>query len=214
MVDLLARIHEEVLDPDPFSGRLRIGVTEVSALTWLQRFIERARELYPRLTVDPEVNSSRVLLEQFDGNALDIAVIQEGEHWPANYRSINVGTLKTAWVASPSRFGRRRRIEPRELEDHPLLLQTRSSMASRIHEAWLREHGCSARQATRTNSLPVLGQLTMAGLGVSVLPVEFFEKKLPKDCLWFSRPRTHCRSSRTTQSFDVRAETRWQRSPT
>lgn len=182
-VDLLARIREEIRDPDPFAGRLRIGVTEISALTWLQRFIESARELYPRLTIDPEVNSSRTLLEQFDDNALDIAVIPEGDRWPASYCSVVVGTLRTAWVSSPSRFGRRRRIDPVELADHPLLLQATSSMASRIHEAWLRDHGVSTRLATRTNSLPVIGQLTIAGLGVSVLPTEFFRDEISKGLL-------------------------------
>ncbi|SOE66630.1 DNA-binding transcriptional regulator, LysR family [Burkholderia sp. OK233] len=183
VVGLLGRIHDEVLDPDPFSGRLRIGVTEISALTWLQRFIELARERYPRLTVDPEVNSSVTLIEHLDDNALDIAVIPEGSFWPGSYRSIAVGTLKTAWVASPSRFGRGRRIEPSELSDHPLLLQTASSVTSRIHEAWLRKHGVSARLATRSNSLPVLGQLTIAGLGVSVLPTEFFREEISKGVL-------------------------------
>ncbi|MGV2291821.1 LysR family transcriptional regulator [Trinickia sp. YCB016] len=183
VVDLLARIDEEVLDPDPFAGRLRIGVTEISALTWLRRFIERARELYPRLTIDPEVNSSRTLLEQFDDNALDIAVVPEGDRWPASYCSVAVGTLRTAWVASPSRVGRKRRIAPRELADYPLLLQATSSVTARIHEAWLREHGVSARLATRTNSLPVLGQLTIAGLGLSVLPMEFFREEISKGLL-------------------------------
>ncbi|MFL9866074.1 LysR family transcriptional regulator [Paraburkholderia fungorum] len=183
VIDLLARIREEVLDPDPFAGRLRIGVTEISALTWLQRFIERVRELYPRLTIDPEVNSSRTLLEQFDDNALDIVVIPDGDRWPASYCSVVVGKLKTAWVASPSRFGRKRRIDAAELANHPLLLQTKSSVTSHLYEAWLAEHGVSTRFATRTNSLPVLGQLTIAGLGVSVLPTEFFREEISKGAL-------------------------------
>lgn len=183
IVDLLARIDAEVLDPDPLAGRLRIGVTEISALTWLRHFIERAREHYPRLTIDPEVNSSRTLLEQFDDNALDLAVVPEGDHWPASYCSVAVGTVRTAWVASPSRVGSKRRIAPHELVDYPLLLQAASSVTARIHEAWLREHGVSARLATRTNSLPVLGQLTIAGLGVSVLPLEFFRDEISKGLL-------------------------------
>ncbi|MEM5318264.1 LysR family transcriptional regulator [Paraburkholderia sp. JHI869] len=183
MVELLSRIDEEVQDPDPFAGRLRIGVTEISALTWLRRFIERARELYPRLTIDPEVNSSRTLLEQFDDNALDIAVVPESDRWPANYCSVAVGTLRTAWVASPSRVGRKRRIAPRELVNHPLLLQAATSVTARVHESWLRKHRVSARLVTRTNSLPVLGQLTIAGLGLSVLPIEFFREEISKNLL-------------------------------
>ncbi|KVQ51779.1 hypothetical protein WK03_02840 [Burkholderia cepacia] len=183
VVDLLARIGEEMLDPDPFAGRLRIGVTEISALTWLRRFIEHAREQYPRLTIDPEVNSSRTLLEQFDENALDIVVVPKIDRWPSGYRNIVVGTLRTAWVTSPQRFGSRRRIDPGELADHPLLLQAESSVTARVHEAWLREHGVSARLATRTNSLPVLGQLTIAGLGVSVLPTEFFREEIAQGLL-------------------------------
>ncbi|WMY07557.1 LysR family transcriptional regulator [Paraburkholderia phenoliruptrix] len=183
VVELLARIDEEVLDPDPFAGRVRIGVTEISALTWLRGFIERARELYPRLTIDPEVNSSRTLLEQFDDNTLDIAVVPEGDRWPVSYCSLAVGKLRTAWVASPSLIGRKRVLAPRELAGYPLLLQAASSVTSRVHETWLREHRVSARLATRTNSLPVLGQLTIAGLGLSVLPTEFFEEEISKGLL-------------------------------
>ena len=63
------------------------------------------------------------------------------------------------------------------------LLRFRSYMPLNSHEAWLREHGVSARLATRTNSLPVLGQLTIAGLGVSVLPTEFFREEIAKGLL-------------------------------
>jgi DNA-binding transcriptional LysR family regulator len=76
--------------------------------------------------------------------------------------------------------GLKRRITPLELANHPLLLQTTSSVTAHIHEAWLRELGVSARLATRTNSLPVLGQLTIAGLGVSVLPTQFFREEISK----------------------------------
>src|SRR5687768_7211733 len=34
---------------------VRIGVTEVTAMTWLPRLVERLHEEYPKVTIDPEV---------------------------------------------------------------------------------------------------------------------------------------------------------------
>ncbi|MBN3724811.1 LysR family transcriptional regulator [Burkholderia sp. Ac-20379] len=177
---LLDRIDKEVLDPDPFSGTLRLGVTEISALTWLPRFIECIRDKYPRMVIEPEVDASETLLERLDSNALDMVVVPGGGANLAGYQGAAVGSVRIAWLSSPARFARSQRISPQELADHPLLLIGSSSTVSGLQDAWLRQHGIPTRFASRSNNLPVQGQLTLAGLGISLLPIEFFHEEIAR----------------------------------
>ena len=178
MLDLAARIGAQVDKEDPFVGRFQIGVTELCALTWLPQFMAVVRERFPRLILEPEVDSSHNLLDRLDDNALDLIVIPGSGDWQRRYRSIFLSTVKIAWMASPLLGIARRTLKARALGDHTLLMQSPTSATSKLYEDWLREQGVSTKQALRTNSLPVIGQLTAAGLGVSALPLNYFKHEI------------------------------------
>ncbi len=70
---------------------------------------------------------------------------------------------------------------------YPLLMQSPTSAVAKLHEDWLREHGVSTKEALRTNSLPVIGQLTAAGLGISALPLDYFKQDISRGTLQIAR---------------------------
>lgn len=49
--------------PTSSNARLRIGVTEVAAMTWLPTFVSAARAAYPRVTIEPEADAAVVPAE-------------------------------------------------------------------------------------------------------------------------------------------------------
>ncbi len=53
---------------------LRIGVTELSAITWLPRFVTALRQSFPNLAIEPEVHLSRYL----HGRPTDISTLHIG----------------------------------------------------------------------------------------------------------------------------------------
>lgn len=178
VLDVITQISDMSVSHDPFAGRFHIGVTELSALTWLPRFLARLRDRYPYLTVEPEVGSGRTLLEKLDDNVLDLIVVSGEGGWGQSYNAAHIGTVKNAWMSSAIRFPGNRSYDVSELSRHPLLMQSPNSSETKTFERWLKANGIAASRAVRTNSLPILGRLTAAGLGVSALPIDYFEAEI------------------------------------
>ncbi|RKF34437.1 LysR family transcriptional regulator [Paraburkholderia fungorum] len=178
MLELTSNTISAVQGEDFFSGRICIGVTELCALTWLPRFIAVLRERHPRLVVEPNVDAGRNLFDQLEDNSLDLVVLPGDKHWNKRYRAIFATTVKIAWMASPLLNVPARTLPANKLSEYPLLMQSTSSAVSRRYDDWLESNGVSPKRALRTTSLPVLGQLTLAGLGISALPLEYYQAEV------------------------------------
>ena len=98
------RAVEGVLDvaarPDLAEDRLRLGVTELIATTWLHDFLRALRQDYPRVTVELTVDLSRTLDAELAANALDLA-LQNAPFSHAATGEITLGSYGYAWVAAP-----------------------------------------------------------------------------------------------------------------
>lgn len=180
MLDVVGRMGTQIDKGDPFVGRFHIGVTELCALTWLPQFVANVRAQFPRLVLDPDVDSSGNLTDRLEDGSLDLIVVPGSGSWHKRYRATFLANLKIAWMASPLLGIPRGAQKVGVLGTHPLLMQSPTSAVSKLHEEWLGEHGVSTKQALRTNSLPVIGQLTAAGLGISALPLDYFRQEVSR----------------------------------
>lgn len=57
--------------------RLRPGVTELTALTWLPDLVARVRSLHPLMILEPVVDMSRSLFERLYDDVVDIIIIPD-----------------------------------------------------------------------------------------------------------------------------------------
>jgi DNA-binding transcriptional LysR family regulator len=67
-----------------------------------------------------------------------------------------------------------RKLTPVDLAAWPILTLGRASNPHNVIEAWFRKHGARPRQIDVCNSLGVVASLTMAGLGIAMLPPSIF----------------------------------------
>ena len=72
------RATEEMLEEagrqDLIEERLRLGVTELIACTWLQEFLRRLKQKYPALRVELLVDLSRAVDERLSEGQIDLAL--------------------------------------------------------------------------------------------------------------------------------------------
>lgn len=170
---LLLRIEHEVSnDEQELRGLYRIGVTELIALTWLTHLIQKLRALYPRLTLEPVVDAGLKLLEDLDANRIDLAILP-GTHWGERFVVSQVGQVEDYWVASPALDIPDRPLLPHEFAHYPMLEQSQGSSKNIFYAAWRAQHGFAFNQVFATNNVTVLRELTIAGLGISQLAVDF-----------------------------------------
>ena len=87
--------------PDLMQDRLRLGVTELIAGTWLHPYLRQLKEAYPDISVELTVDLSRNLDRAVDSHELDLA-IQTAPFGSTATGIIELGQYPYVWVANPA----------------------------------------------------------------------------------------------------------------
>ncbi|MGO4305475.1 LysR family transcriptional regulator [Cupriavidus sp. RAF12] len=179
---LRERIAAEVGQADEIKGTYRIGVTELIALTWLTELLRELKLRHPAIQLEPVVDAGMNLFEDLEANKIDMAILP-GTFWGEAYKSVEVGRVEDLWMASPRLSLPDRPLKPEEFAEYPVLEQSAGSAKNAYYGAWRREHGFRFKKAFSTNSLMVLRALTIEGLGISQLALDYFAADIEKGLL-------------------------------
>ncbi|ALE01114.1 LysR family transcriptional regulator [Pseudomonas syringae] len=153
--------------------RLRLGVTELTALTWLPRLISRLVKDFPGLIVEPEVDMSRTLHEKLMDDLVDLIIIPDTFTAP-EVTAAPLAIVENAWMAAPGLIGHSGVVDLAELAKYPVLVQGKRSGSGLFVNKWLGALGIELPKTLSSDSLTAMLGLTAAGLGVTYLPLECF----------------------------------------
>jgi DNA-binding transcriptional LysR family regulator len=153
--------------------RLRLGVTELTALTWLPRLISRLVKDFPGLTVEPEVDMSRTLHEKLMDDLVDLIIIPDTFTAP-EVTAVPLAIVENAWMAAPGLIGQSGVVGLADLAKYPVLVQGKRSGSGLFVNKWLSALGIELPKTLSSDSLTAMLGLTAAGLGVTYLPLECF----------------------------------------
>lgn len=180
--DLLSRRDQmlgEVSDKAALVGRFRIGVTELTAMTWLPSLVEAVSEVYPRLQLEPLVEVGADLFRKLEQDHLDLVVVPD-VFGDARFTQVMLQGVRNVWMCSPRLLDTERLWTLDELSDQKLLTQGISSGAGLLYQRWFANQGVNfARSVTVNNLLAQVG-LAMSGLGVAYLPRDCIEHLLER----------------------------------
>lgn len=161
----------EVADrKDLIEERLRLGVTELVACTWLHRFLRAFKAEYPSVSVELEVNMSREIERQLAAHQLDLA-LQTAPFEVEMSGSLALGRFPYAWVATPAlgqALGKRPGL--RALFKHPVLTHTRHAAATSELLAEVEALGLPWERIGFSSSLATCVPMAVDGMGVALLP--------------------------------------------
>lgn len=155
--------------------RIRFGVTELTAMTWLPRLVAKMRAQYPNALLEPQVDMGRNLYDRLIDGQLDLVVIPETFSAP-EVTSAVIGHVQNAWMARPGLV----RLPPggvlplARLVDYPILAQGSVSGSGLFFAKWMRSEGIVFERHIASDSMTALLGLAIAGLGVSYVPPECF----------------------------------------
>lgn len=153
--------------------RLRLGVTELTAMTWLPRFVAALRDSHPTVALEPEVDMSRNLYERLRDDTIDLIVIPEVFSDPA-IASLRLAEIENVWMASPDLVRAPQRMALADLANYTILVQGSRSGSGLYVGKWLNAAGIVLPRLFACDSLIALLGLTIAGIGVSYLPKQCF----------------------------------------
>ncbi|GAB3625954.1 LysR family transcriptional regulator [Pandoraea terrae] len=162
-------IVERVSAKEVLVRRLRLGVTELTALTWLPHLIAAIKRAYPKVVVEAEVELSATLRERLEADTVDFIIVPSA---PVSERfvSTHIASVENAWLCVPGMAQNKGSIPLSEIAQFPLLTQGNLSGTGMTYGRFLLEHGVSIPKVFASNNLLAQIGLTLSGMGVSYLP--------------------------------------------
>ncbi|HKX44899.1 MAG TPA: LysR family transcriptional regulator [Burkholderiaceae bacterium] len=161
---------EQFQRPEVMERRLRLGVTELTAMTWLPRLVSRIQEFYPKVVIEPDVDSAVVLRDKVLAEELDLAIVPDAFEDP-RLGARRVGKVELAWMCKPGLIDTRKPLRLHELPKHRLLLQSGKSGTALVIDRWLATLGLKLTGTLGSSNMLALIGMTVSGLGVTYLPL-------------------------------------------
>jgi DNA-binding transcriptional LysR family regulator len=177
LLDSIGRL-QSCQDADQHRSRvLRIGLTELVALTWFPAFLREMREFFPNVILQPHVDTSGPLQDQVVDGRIDLAILPEPE-CPASVARVPLGGARFAWLSRPGEFASKCAVPLRELGTRPVIEQIPTSIITILSSRGFESVGIDPERICGGNNALAIGGLVAAGVGVSLLPVDLFRRQI------------------------------------
>lgn len=169
-----SRFIEAAKNPEAISGTLRLGITELIAVTWLPDLIASIKAKYPLLALEPVVDLVVDLYKRLEERSVDF-VIGPRIYKDDRFTSTLLGRVEQAWMSKPGIFPEGEIIPLKELRRTTLLLQSQGSGLLFVINRLFDENGVRPSAVISCNGMIALSEMAAAGLGVTCLPRPYFE---------------------------------------
>ncbi|MFJ2985239.1 MULTISPECIES: LysR family transcriptional regulator [unclassified Pseudomonas] len=163
--DLLERVSSK----ETLVRRFRLGVTELTALTWLPTLVEQIHQTYPKVDLEPSIELSTDLLGRLEADELDLIIVPDIVRDP-RFISTPLAAVENAWMCSPSLYPGNAPMSLQSLSSFTVLTQGGSSGTGQTYERWLAEHDVRLTRTLTSNYLVAQVGLAISGVGLSYLP--------------------------------------------
>ncbi len=168
---------------------LRVGLTEVIALTWFPDFLRKMKRIYPDVIVQPEIDMSAPLQERVEEGRLDFAILPDVSD-SATLVKVRVGTVPFGWFAAPGVFPPDAVRSLQDLSTHPVIEQSENSIITVACSRLWERAGVRPERIYGGNNVFALAGLISAGVGISCLPIPLFKTEIKSGSLMLVKTST------------------------
>ncbi|MFC3396791.1 LysR family transcriptional regulator [Brenneria rubrifaciens] len=165
------QLLERISDKKVLISRLRLGVTELTAMTWLPSLIESIRTLYPKVRIEPSIELSSVLYENINNDLLDLIIVPDIFN-DVRLISVPLKNVENAWMCSPKLIPPGTELDLLDIPEYSFLLQGSHSGTGLIYERYFSSRGVTFNKHIISNNLLAQIGLAISGIGITYLPVK------------------------------------------
>jgi DNA-binding transcriptional LysR family regulator len=176
MLDGAAAIRHAFAPGAGLVGRCAFGVGELSAMTWLPRFIAQVRAQYPKLVLEPYIDVGAVLETRVDNGELDFAIVA-GRSSRQTVLSQPITQAQFVWVAAPALMQRYQDLGQMLRDRQPIIALPPAAGTTRLIDDWLLAHEIASVERISCNNWVAIAGMLIASVGVGILP-EGWARKL------------------------------------
>ncbi|MBB5722238.1 DNA-binding transcriptional LysR family regulator [Loktanella ponticola] len=155
---------------DLIKERLRLGVTELIACTWLHDFLRAFKKSYPSVSVELQVDLSREIDRSLVSGQIDLA-IQTAPFSTELGGNLPLGNDRYIWVATPEivqDIGTNPAMT--DLFNHSILTHARHTQSSQELADFADLNNVSQNQIVHSSSLASCLPMAVDGMGIALLP--------------------------------------------
>jgi DNA-binding transcriptional LysR family regulator len=181
LLDAAASIRNTFAPSAGLVGRCAFGVGELSALTWLPRFIAQVRAQYPKLVLEPYVDVGAVLETKVDNGELDFAIIA-GRSSRQTVLSQPITQAQFVWTATSTVVEQYGSVREMIRDRQPIIALPPGAGTTRLIDDWLLAHRIAAAERISCNNWGAIAGMLIASVGVGILP-EAWAHKLVRENL-------------------------------
>ncbi len=181
-LDVFDAMRERLRTRDPLRGVLRLGTSDMFAMSYLPQIVQRLEVAYPQLRVELHVANSVMLADLLNRNQLDLAFLVD----PAVRDHVVVEPLKVqevAWISSASKRLRHAALRPRDLANESILTSPPGSPLHNLIVRWFADARLPTPTLSTCNNIAVTAGLVARGIAVSALPVDAVARELHEGSL-------------------------------
>lgn len=152
---------------------IRLGVSELTAATWLPQFVKRIQLRFPAAQLQPDVDLAVIVADMLKAGQLDLAILPQ-VLLDDRFSQIPVGMAEHVWVCKPSLLRASGPMDAGELAGQTLLIQRPDRSATvRLLANWAHTQQVGLERAVRCNSISALMGMALSGLGIAYVPRAF-----------------------------------------
>ncbi|PBJ04000.1 LysR family transcriptional regulator [Pseudomonas sp. ACN5] len=160
---------ERISSKEVLVRRFRIGVTELTAMTWLPALVEGIRSAYPKVVLEPSVELSTELVAKLENDQLDLIIVPD-IFADARFASTPLSAVENAWMCAPSLHQGNQVMDMQAISSFTVLTQGGGSGTGLIYERWFAQNDVRVNRTIKSNYLIAQLGLTLSGVGISYLP--------------------------------------------
>lgn len=149
--------------------KLRLGITEFTALTWLPGLVKAISAHYPRMMMEPVVDASVNLKMQLMAGRLDIVILPDAFAHEGMVK-VELERIPNSLYCAPGMMTKTDNLTMESVKDLAWLLESRNSGSGLILGEWIALHLGRPASQLNCNSLVALVGLALSGLGAAFLP--------------------------------------------
>ena len=169
MLQQADRLHAEMGTTTGLRGPCRLGVGELTALTWLPRLVAALASAHPDLQVSVHVDVGAALAERLDKGELDVAVIA-GPASRSALCAVPLTHARFSWCTSPGVARCLPRMDADAVRAQPLVTLPQGSGVTQLIDDWLRLAQAPPVRRLACNHWGAIVGLLAHGSGIGLLP--------------------------------------------
>lgn len=173
LFELLEQLETVKVSERQPARTLYVGLTELTALTWFPAFLRKMKDVYPTVTVQPEIDLSSLLRKKVEDGRLDFAIIPD----PPDHDTlakVPLGEVQFGWYAAKGTFDPKETYSLPQLAEMPVVEQSEHSIITVLCSQLWEGAGVRPERIYGGNNVVALAGLISAGIGISCLPQPLF----------------------------------------